>query len=101
MTDRQLLDVAEMDALFRRADFAAENPVLAERLWEKIQMKLAAERELSEDELSELAAAARQRRRPLRRFGTYCGKMILGGRKYFICLDNMRIYFGRRLTKTR
>ena len=57
MTDRQLLDVAEMDALFRRADFAAENPVLAERLWEKIQMKLAAERELSEDELSELAAA--------------------------------------------
>ena len=57
MTDKQMLDVAEMDALFRRADFAAENPVLAERLWEKIQMKLAAERELSEDELSELAAA--------------------------------------------
>lgn len=57
MTDRKLLDVAEMDALFRRADFAAENPALAERLWEKIQMKLAAERELSEDELSELAAA--------------------------------------------
>ena len=57
MTDKQMLDVAEMDALFRRADFAAENPVLAERLWKKIQMKLAAERELSEDELSELAAA--------------------------------------------
>ncbi len=57
MTDKQMLDVAEMDALFRRVDFAAENPALAEQLWEKIQMRLAAERELSEDELSELAAA--------------------------------------------
>ena len=57
MTDKQTPDVAEMDALFRRVDFAAENPVLAERLWEKIQMKMEAERELSEDELFELAAA--------------------------------------------
>ena len=57
MTDKQTPDVAEMDALFRRVDFAAETPALSERLWAKIQMKLAAERELSEDELSELVAA--------------------------------------------
>lgn len=57
MTDKQPMTVAEMDALFRRVDFAAGNPALAERLWAKIQMKLAAERELSEDELSKFAAA--------------------------------------------
>ncbi len=61
--------VREMDELFRRTDFAAEHPGLSERLQEKIQKRLAAqgqtklremlaeERELFEDELSELAAA--------------------------------------------
>ena len=57
MTNDQAADVAEMDALFRRVDFAADAPDLAERLWAKIQAKLEAERELSEDELFELAAA--------------------------------------------
>ena len=59
--------VREMDELFRRADFAAESPGLAERLREKIRRRLPAqdlrsemlreERELSESELSGLAAA--------------------------------------------
>lgn len=76
MTDRKLLDVAEMDALFRRADFAAENPALAERLWEKIQAKLA-DRELVEDELEELAAAGGvQFRYGLDSSGTKCGGII-------------------------
>lgn len=67
MTDIRQLDVAEMDAMFRRADFAAENPGLETRLWAKIQARLSAqdqeqvwiagERELSEMELSDLAAA--------------------------------------------
>ena len=62
---KDLADIQEMDAIFRRADFVAESPGLEERLWGKIQAKLttqdmkpfAAERELSEDELLELAAA--------------------------------------------
>ena len=57
--------VREMDELFRRTDFAAEQPGLSERLQEKIRARLSAqeikmhveERELFEDELSELAAA--------------------------------------------
>ena len=57
--------VREMDELFRRTDFAAEHPGLSERLQEKIRVRLSAqeikmhveERELFEDELSELAAA--------------------------------------------
>ncbi len=57
----------EIDTLFRRADFAAEGGALAERLQRKIRMRLleravgwrppVEEYELSEDELSELAAA--------------------------------------------
>ena len=62
---KDLADVREMDELFRRADFAAESPGLGGRLWGKIRAKLASqnkcmfapERELSEDELIELAAA--------------------------------------------
>ena len=65
MTNKHTADVAEMDALFRRVDFAAEHPGLSERLQEKIRARLSAqeikmhveERELFEDELSELAAA--------------------------------------------
>lgn len=61
--------VREMDELFRRTDFAAEHTSLSERLQEKIRERLAAqgqtairrmladERELSGDELSEMAAA--------------------------------------------
>ena len=56
MTNNQPTDTAEMDALFRRVDFAADEPALEERLWSKIQAKLA-DRELAEDELEELAAA--------------------------------------------
>ncbi len=56
MTNNQPTDAAEMDALFRRIDFAADEPALEERLWVKVQEKLA-ERELAEDELEELAAA--------------------------------------------
>lgn len=56
MTNNQPADSAEMDALFRRVDFAADEPALEERLWSKIQAKLA-DRELTEDELEELAAA--------------------------------------------
>ena len=56
MTNNQPTDNAEMDALFRRVDFAADEPALEERLWSKIQEKLA-DRELAEDELEELAAA--------------------------------------------
>ena len=56
MTNNQPADSAEMDALFRRVDFAADEPALEERLWSKIQAKLA-DRELAEDELEELAAA--------------------------------------------
>jgi hypothetical protein len=56
MTNNQPTDNAEMDALFRRVDFAADEPALEERLWSKIQAKLA-DRELAEDELEELAAA--------------------------------------------
>ena len=57
MTDKQMAGVAEMDALFRRADFAAESSGLEARLWVKIKARLATERELSEDELSKFAAA--------------------------------------------
>ena len=53
---RESEEVRGMDALFRRADFAADDPSLEVRLWQKIQVKLA-ERELSEDELEEVAAA--------------------------------------------
>ena len=56
MTNNQPTDNAEMDALFRRVDFAADEPALEEQLWSKIQAKLA-DRELAEDELEELAAA--------------------------------------------
>ena len=58
--------VREMDALFSRTNFAAENPGLKERLWQKIQTRLAWEREaraaatdreLAREELAELAAA--------------------------------------------
>ena len=56
MTNNQPTDNAEMDALFRRVDFAADEPALEERLWSKIQAKLA-DRELAEDELEKLAAA--------------------------------------------
>lgn len=56
MTNNQQADIAEMDALFRRVDFAADDPALEERLWAKIESKLA-NRELAEDELEELAAA--------------------------------------------
>lgn len=62
---KDLAGVREMDELFRRTDFAAEHPGLSERLQEKIRARLSAqeikmhveERELFEDELSELAAA--------------------------------------------
>lgn len=49
----------EMDALFRRADFSADDPGLEARIWLRLQGKLEAvsERELGDDELSELAAA--------------------------------------------
>ena len=70
-TDKEIpanpADIAEMDDLFRRADFASENPGLGVRLRAKIQARIAAqhqkcemltdERALSEDELSQLAAA--------------------------------------------
>lgn len=56
MTNSHPTDIAEIDALFRRVDFAADEPALEERLWSKIQAKLA-DRELAEDELEELAAA--------------------------------------------
>ncbi|MBR3722884.1 MAG: hypothetical protein IKN12_08985 [Selenomonadaceae bacterium] len=57
-----------MNRLFRDADFNAENPGLKERLWEKVQIKIAEqerhistpvsdERELTEDELLGMAAA--------------------------------------------
>ena len=36
MTNNQPTDNAEMDALFRRVDFAADEPALEERLWSKI-----------------------------------------------------------------
>lgn len=41
MTNNQPADVAEMDALFHRVDFAADDPALAKRLWAKIQARLA------------------------------------------------------------
>ena len=41
MTNKHTADVAEMDALFRRVDFAADDPALADRLWSKIQARLA------------------------------------------------------------
>ena len=56
MANSHPADIAEIDALFRRVDFAADEPALEERLWSKIQAKLA-DRELAEDELEELAAA--------------------------------------------
>ena len=65
--EKDMTGIKEMDALLRRADFAAESPGLEELLWAKIQAKLwgrrheqcalASEWELSENELSELAAA--------------------------------------------
>ena len=54
--ERESEEVRGMDELFRNTDFAADNPGLEMRLWQRIQAKLA-ERELSEDELEELAAA--------------------------------------------
>lgn len=56
MTNSHPADIAEIDALFLRVDFAADEPALEERLWSKIQAKLA-DRELAEDELEKLAAA--------------------------------------------
>ena len=53
-------DIEEMDRLFRKVDFAAENPGLEKRLKERILERLAEvdeERELEMDELSGLAAA--------------------------------------------
>lgn len=58
----------EMDRIFRETDFAAENPGLKERLWQRLQEKAAQrqqeplkiideDRELSEEELTRLAAA--------------------------------------------
>ena len=58
----------EMDRLFRENDFAAENHDLKERLWQRLQEKAAQrqqeplkivdeDRELSDEELTRLAAA--------------------------------------------
>ncbi|MBO6291660.1 MAG: hypothetical protein J6N51_05295 [Selenomonas sp.] len=58
----------EMDRLFRETDFAADNPGLKERLWQRLQERTAqrqqeswenigADRELSDEELTRLAAA--------------------------------------------
>ena len=58
----------EMDRIFRETDFAAENPGLKERLWQRLQEKatrrqqeplkiIDEDRELSEEELTRLAAA--------------------------------------------
>lgn len=58
----------EMDRLFRETDFAAENPGLKERLWQRLQERTAQrqqedwedmdeDRELSDEELTHLAAA--------------------------------------------
>ena len=58
----------EMDRLFRENDFAAENPGLKERLWQRLQERAARrqqepwknideDRELSDEELTRLAAA--------------------------------------------
>ena len=54
--ERELKEMREMDELFRNTDFAADNPGLEVRLWQKIQAKLA-ERELTEDELEKMVAA--------------------------------------------
>ncbi len=54
--ERELEEVRGMDELFRNTDFAADNPGLEVRLWQKIQAKLA-ERELTEDELEKMVAA--------------------------------------------
>lgn len=66
---KALTGIQEMDTLLRAADFAAENPRLEERLRGKIRMRLLEleedregfyrERELSDEALSELAAAGR------------------------------------------
>lgn len=57
--ERMTAEVLEIDELFRRADFAAEVPGLEARIWQRIQAKLEdiSERELGDEELSELAAA--------------------------------------------
>ena len=55
-SERELEEVRGMDELFRSTDFAADNPGLEVRLWQKIQAKLA-ERELTEDELEKMVAA--------------------------------------------
>ncbi len=58
----------EMDRIFRETDFAAENHDLKERLWQRLQEKAARrqqeplkiideDRELSDEELTRLAAA--------------------------------------------
>ncbi len=58
----------EMDRLFLENDFAAENPGLKERLWQRLQEKatrrqqeplkiIDEDRELSDEELTRLAAA--------------------------------------------
>ena len=58
----------EMDRLFRETDFAADNPGLKECLWQRLQERTAqrqqeswenigADRELSDEELTRLAAA--------------------------------------------
>ena len=51
--------IEEMDRLFRRIDFAAENEGLEDRLWERIFgfVETDEERELEADELFSLAAA--------------------------------------------
>ena len=51
----------EMDELFRRADFSAENPELKRRLWQKILERISEnddeDYELTKDDLINLAAA--------------------------------------------
>ena len=50
IVERGSEEVRGMDELFRNADFAADDPSLEVRLWQKIRAKMA-ERELTEDEL--------------------------------------------------
>lgn len=52
----------KIDEVFRQADFAADNPDLEKRLWEKIKDKTSQqdseeERELTSEELSIISAA--------------------------------------------
>ena len=56
IVERESEEVRGMDELFRSADFAADDPSLKVRLWQKIRAKMA-ERELTEDELKKMVAA--------------------------------------------